>query len=62
MEDTRLEKKALSLGDDVDSIIVDLINEVESKETEIILLNQQIENLTERNTQLDNKIWDLEHP
>ena len=62
MEDTRLERKALSLGDDIDSIIVDLINEVESKETEIILLNQQIENLTERNTQLDNKIWDLEHP
>ena len=62
MEDTRLERKALSLGDDINSIIVDLINEVESKETEIILLNQQIENLTERNTQLDNKIWDLEHP
>ena len=62
MEDTRLERKALSLGDDINSIIVDLINEVEYKETEIILLNQQIENLTERNTQLDNKIWDLEHP
>ena len=62
MEDTRLERKALSLGDDVDSIIVDLINEVESKETEIILLNQHIEDLTERNIQLDNKIWGLEHP
>lgn len=62
MEDIRLERKALSLADDINSIIIDLITEVESKENEIILLNQQIENLTERNIQLDNKIWDLEHP
>ena len=62
MEDIRLERKALSLADDINSIIINLITEVESKEVEIELLSQQIVNLSEANTILDNKIWDLEHP
>ena len=62
MEDIRLERKALSLADDINSIIIDLINEVESKESEIVSLYQQLEDLKEKNTILDNKVWDLEHP
>jgi hypothetical protein len=62
MEDNRLEGKAISLADDISSIILDLINEIEAKEREIVQLNQQIEDLNEKYTILDNKVWDLEHP
>ena len=61
MESSRLERKAISLSDDINSVIIDLINEVDSKESEIKLLNQRIEELVEKNTDLDNIIWDLEH-
>ena len=62
MKNSRLERKAISLSDDINSVIIDLINEVDSKESEIELLNQRIAELIEKNTDLDNIIWDLEHP
>ena len=62
MKNSRLERKAISLSDDINSVIIDLINEVDSKESEIELLNQRIAELIEKNTDLDNIIWDLKHP
>ena len=62
MKNSRLERKAISLSDDINSVIIDLINEVESKESEIELLNQRIAELVEKYTDLDNIIWDLKHP
>jgi hypothetical protein len=62
MKNSRLERKAISLSDDINSVIIDLINEVDSKESEIELLNQRIAELVEKYTDLDNIIWDLKHP
>lgn len=61
MENTHLERKATRAFDDIQSVL-ELINEIESKESEIDLLNQQIADLTERNIELDNIIWNFKHP
>ena len=62
MENTYLERKATRAFDDIQESILELINEIESKESEIDLLNQQIADLTERNIELDNIIWSFKHP
>ena len=62
MENTHLERKATRAFDDIQESILELINEIESKESEIDLLNQQIADLTERNIELDNIIWNFKHP
>ena len=62
MENKHLERKATRAFDDIQESIIELINEIESKESEIDLLNQQIADLTERNIELDNIIWDFKHP